>query len=145
MTRIEVWLLSNIFCSSDVDDDDVWFFATYEQPQYDICIDDEFALALKQSRTIDPSFCNEVEKAIDGDFIDVDKLGGFGRIFQPIIRRSKGEIPYVRVQGADNSEGTSFGSFGGYAVLVTADHIERMTTWKWLDERLVQLGFQVPD
>ena len=58
MTRIEVWLLISIFNNSHVDDN-VWFFAEYEQPQ-EICIDDEFALALEQSWTIDPVFCNEV-------------------------------------------------------------------------------------
>jgi hypothetical protein len=56
MTRIEVWLLSNIFGDSDVDDD-VWLFADYEQPQWTIFIDEDFSPALKQSRTIDPCFC----------------------------------------------------------------------------------------
>jgi hypothetical protein len=146
MTPIEVWLLSYIFGNSYADDD-VWFFADYEQPECSIYIDDdddEFASALKQSRTIDPSFCNEVEEAIDGDFIELDTLGGYERIFQQIIRRSKGEIPYVRVQGSANLDWLIFGRFGGYAVLVTADHIERMSTREWLDERLVQLGFEVP-
>ena len=147
MTPIEVWLLSYIFGNSD-GDDDVWFFADYEHPREYIYIDDEddeFALALKQSRTIDPSFCNEVEEAIDDRCIEVDKLGGCGRIFQQIIRRSKGEIPYVRVQGIANPDRLIDGRLGGYAMIVTADHIESMSTWEWLDQRLVQLGFQVPE
>jgi hypothetical protein len=86
-----------------------------------------------------------VEEAIDGDDIKVDKLGGYGRLFQQIIRRSKGELPYVRVQGSANLDWMRFGRFAGYGMVVTADHIETMTTWEWLDQRLAQLGFPVPE
>ena len=38
-----------------------------------------------------------------------------------------------------------FGRFAGYGMVVTADHIETMTTWEWLDQRLAQFGFPVPE
>jgi hypothetical protein len=140
MIPIELWLLTRIF-KSEADGDGCYFF-TQEGPNIKVEIDDEFALTLDKSRAIDPSFCQEVEEAIDEGMCDVDKLGKYWRIFQRIIRRSNGELPYVRVEGAVTCGGLIvFGHVGGGAIIITADDIDGMSSHRWAHDRLVERGF----
>jgi hypothetical protein len=61
-------------------------------------------------------------------------------VFQGIIRRSGGKLPYVTTQGAFTCFKTD--DLGGMAEVITADAIESVFTFTWTRDKLVELGLE---
>jgi hypothetical protein len=99
---------------------------------------------LKRPRNIDPELCADVKRAMqtDGDTVEVNlyNFGSYCRVFQGIIRRSGGKLPYVTTQGAFACFETD--DLGGMAEVITADAIEWVSTFPWAEDKLVELGLK---
>jgi hypothetical protein len=79
----------------------------------------------------------------DGDTVSVNcyNFGSYCRVFQGIIRRSGGKLPYVTTQGAFTAfETHPNGWYGGLAEVITADAVESVSTFTWARDKLVELG-----
>ena len=68
-------------------------------------------------------------------------FGSYCRVFQGIIRRSGGKLPYVTTQGASIWL-KKRPDLGGLAEVITADAIESVSTFTWARDKLVELGLE---
>jgi len=59
-------------------------------------------------------------------------------VFQTVIKRSGGKIPYVCIEGAyaTPTGDVYHGSHGGFAAIITADNFEFLRTGVWLAEKM---------
>ena len=103
---------------------------------------------LKRPRNIDPELCADVKRAMQTDGTDADTVevnlynfGSYCRVFQGIIRRSGGKLPYVTTQGASIWL-KKRPDLGGLAEVITADAIESVSTFTWARDKLVELGLE---
>lgn len=53
-------------------------------------------------------------------------------IFQNIIKRSKGKIPYLMLEMSHTCSKMDPGGYGGQGIFITADKIEHISTYAWL-------------
>ena len=60
-------------------------------------------------------------------------------IFQAIIKRSKGKLKYVVIEGAYTCSKIRPGEFGGFACLITKDKDEWFDTGSWLQRQIAKL------
>jgi hypothetical protein len=148
MTSLDSFLLTHIF-ESEPYEDGVYFF-TEESPNQIIFLDghepDHLIEAIEKTKDTDPELCADVKRSMqtDGDTveIDCDTFGNYHRVFQGIIRRSGGKLPYVITQGAYTCSKMRPDGFGGMADVITADTVESVSTDTWAWNRLVELGLE---
>jgi hypothetical protein len=159
MTPLDNFLLTRIFQIAQYEDG-VEFFAKQWPGELLFLFDDEpdeLLEAIEKTKDIDPELCADVKRAMqtdgtDGDTVVVNlyNFGSYCPVFQGIIRRSGGKLPYVTTQGAFTSSiirrsggklpyVTTQGAFtsykndqlGGMAEVITADAIEHVSTFTW--------------
>ena len=148
MTPLDRFLLTLIF-DSERYEDGVYFSAEEWPGQMIFLFDDEpdhLLEAIEKTKDIDPELCADVKRAMqtDGDTVEVDSssFGRHGRVFQGIIRRSGGKLPYVTTRGACVWERRPGGVLGGVAEVITADAVELVSTFNWPWDKLVELGLE---
>ena len=56
-------------------------------------------------------------------------------LFQRIIKRSKGKLPYIWLHGAGTCSKMRPDEFGGWAIFITESGYEAMNTWEWIREK----------
>lgn len=147
MTPLDSFLLTQIFESATYEDG-VYFSAQEWPGQLIFLHDDEpdhLLEAIEKTKDIDPELCADVKRAMqtDGDTVEVDcyAFGSYCRVFQGIIRRSSGKLPYVTTQGAFTcTKERPDGLLGGMAEVITADAVESVSTFTWAQDKLVELG-----
>jgi hypothetical protein len=148
MTSLDNFLLTHIF-ESEPYEDCVYFFAE-ESPNEIIFLEghepEHLIEAIEKTKDIDPELCADVKRAMqtDGDTVEVDCaiFGNYHRVFQGIIRRSGGKLPYVTTQGAFTCSKMRPDGFGGMADVITADTVESVSTFTWTRDKLVELGLE---
>ena len=163
MTPLDNFLLTCIFQVAQYEDG-VEFFAQDWPGEFISLFDDEpdeLLEAIEKTKEIDPELCADVKRAMQTDGDPVKVNCSYCRVFQGIIRRSGGKLPYVTTQGAFTSSiirrsggklpcVTTQGTFttyktddlGGKAEVITADAIERVSTFTWARDKLVELGLE---
>jgi hypothetical protein len=146
MTPLDNFLLTHIFQIAQYEDG-VKFFAEAWPGELIYLFDDEpdqLVEAIEKTKDIDPELCADVKRAMqtDGDTFEVNcyTFGSYCRVFQGIIRRSGGKLPYVTTQGAYTCFSTD--DLGGMAEVLTADAIESVSTFTWARDKLVELGLE---
>ena len=145
MTPLERFLLTRIF-ESMPHNDGVYFFTGDRPTHSTIFLDghetDHLLEAIEQTKDIDPELCVEVKSAMqrNGDTVQVDF--DYCRVFQGIIRRSGGKLPYVTTQGAFTCSNMRPPDVGGMAEVITADAVEGVCTTSWAYNKLVELGLE---
>jgi hypothetical protein len=149
MTPLDNFLLTRIFQIAQYEDG-VEFFAEEWPGELLFLFDDEpdeLLEAIEKTKEIDPELCADVKRAMqtdgtDGDTVEVNlyNFGSYCRVFQGIIRRSGGKLPYVTTQGAFTSYKND--ELGGKAEVITADAIEHVSTFTWARDKLVELGLE---
>ena len=146
MTPLDNFLLTHIFEIAQ-HEDGVEFFAEEWPGELIFLFDDEpdqLLEAIEKTKNIDPELCADVKRAMqtDGDTVEVNlyNFGSYCRVFQGIIRRSGGKLPYVTTQGAFACFETD--DLGGMAEVITADAIEWVSTFPWAEDKLVELGLK---
>jgi hypothetical protein len=149
MTPLDSFLLTRIF-ESERYEDGVYFSAEEWPGELIFLFDDEpdhLREAIEKTKDIDPELCADVKRAMqtDGDTVEVNcyTFGNYCRVFQGIIRRSSGKLPYVTTQGAFTcTKMRPDGLLGGMAEVITADAVESVSTFTWARDKLVELGLE---
>jgi hypothetical protein len=146
MSPVEEFILKHVF---EWEDDpevvgNIYFFAG-EYPNPNIDIDDEEGLRklIADSRVLSPELCDGIEKAwvADDGYIEKDEIGGFGQIFQAIVKRNKEELPFISLdQALITSNRMRPDCVSGASVLFMSDSIEIMDTGTWLKKRTAELN-----
>lgn len=60
----------------------------------------------------------------------------YDHILQEVLAKSKGALPYLTVEAALTCSKPLPDGFGGFAIFITADDIEYMSTAGWLVEKM---------
>ena len=158
MTPLDNFLLTHIFEIAQ-HKDSVEFFAEEWPGELIFLFDDEpdqLLEAIEKTKDIDPELCADVKRAMqtDGDTVEVNcyTFDSYCRVFQGIIRRSGGKLPYVTTQGSFTSSiirrsrgklpYVTNDKLGGKAEVITADAIEWVSTFPWAEDKLVELGLK---
>ena len=149
MTPLDSFLLTRIFESAQYEDG-VYFFAEEWPGELIFLFDDEpdhLLEAIEKTKDIDPELCADVKRAMqtDGDTVEVNcyNFGSYCRVFQGIIGRSGGRLPYVTTQGAFTCfKERPDGCLGGLAEVITADAVESVSTFTWARDKLIELGLE---
>lgn len=58
---------------------------------------------------------------------------------QRLIIKSDGELRYIAMEGALTCSKMRPGKFGGYAIFVTEDNVEYVSTGQWISDRIYKL------
>ena len=147
MTPLNHFLLTQIFEITQYEDG-VDFFARDWPGELIFLFDDEpdqLLEAIEKTKDIDPELCADVKRAMqtNGNTVEVncDTFGNYHRVFQGMIRRSGGKLPYVTTQGA-SIWFKKRPDLGGLAEVITADAIEHVSTGTWTRDKLVELGLK---
>jgi hypothetical protein len=161
MTPLDNFLLTRIFQIAPYEDG-VKFFAEEWPGELLFLFDDEpdeLLEAIEKTKDIDPELCADVKRAMQTDGTDADTVevnlynfGSYCRVFQGIIRRSGGKLPYVTTQGSFTSSiirrsrgklpYVTNDKLGGKAEVITADAVEGVYTFTWARDKLVELGLK---
>ena len=146
MSPVEEFILKQVF---EWEDDpevagNIYFFAK-EYPNAYIRIVDKKGLRklIADSRALSPELCDEIERAwvVDDGYIEKDEIGGFGQIFQAIVKRNKEELPFISLdQALINCNRMRPNCVSGASVLFMPDSIEIMDTGTWLKKRTAELN-----
>ena len=146
MSPVEEFILKRVFEWEDDPDvvGNIYFFAG-ESPNPYIRIDDkeELRKLIADSRALSPELCDEIERAlvVDKGYIEKDEFGGFGEIFQAIVKRNKEELPFISLdQALITSNRMRPDCVSGASVLFMPDSIEIMDTGTWLKKRTAELN-----
>lgn len=71
------------------------------------------------------------------EYASADENGIFyTAILQDIVRRSGGQLQYVKVTGALTCTDPDFDNVGGYAEIITSEEIKYFDTLMWLKENV---------
>jgi hypothetical protein len=107
---------------------------------------DHLLAVVEKTKDINPKLCADVKRAMqtDGDTVEVncDAFGNYHRVFQGMIRRSGGKLPYVTTQGAFTWFEMRPADLGGMAEVITADAVNSVSACTWAREKLVELGLE---
>jgi hypothetical protein len=149
MAPLESFLLTQMF-EGEQHGDGVHFYSHEWPGDYLPLVDDEpdrLLEAIEKTKHIDPELCADVKMAMqtndDAVHVNCYTFGGYCRVFQGMIRRSGGKLPYVSTRGVLIS--LKYDQMAGMAELVTADAIESVSTFNWAQNRLVELGLEEPE
>ena len=144
MSPVEEFILKQVFEWEDDPDvvGNICFFAGEYTASY-IGIDDKEGLRklIAESRTLSPELCGGIERAlvVDDGSIEIDEIGGYESIFQAIVKRNKGELPFVSIEQAFTCTKMHPDAFGGAGILIGPDSIESMNTTKWVEGKIANL------
>ena len=145
MSPVEEFILKQVFEWEDDPDvvGNIYFF-TPEYPNSYIEIEDEEGLRklIADSRALSPELCGEIEKAwvVDDGYIEIDDIGGYGSIFQAIVKRNQQELPYISFEQVLTCSRMRPDGLSGASVLIMPDSIESMNTTTWLEKRIADLN-----
>jgi hypothetical protein len=147
MSPVEEFILKQVFEWEDDPDvvGNIYFFSG-ECPNPCIDIDDEEGLRklIADSRALSPELCDGIERALVANegYIEKDEIGGFGPIFQAIVKRNKEELPYISIDQVliITCNGRRPDCVTGASALFMPYSIERMDTTTWLKRRIADLN-----
>ena len=154
---LEEYILREVFPDTDYDSD---YDYDYYDEEYDggymigfhangdecsrinIADKNKISKLIAESRSLAPElcerFCHALIKDSDHPFISIDDIGGYEAILQRIVKRNQQKfsrvIPCLIVSWI-------IGPLGG-CTLIMPDSIERMDTFKWAMDRIVELTEQ---
>jgi hypothetical protein len=145
MSPVEEFILKQVFeWEDDPEVNGSIYFFTTEYPNSYIEIEDEEGLRklIADSRALSPELCDAIEKAwvVDDGYIEIDDIGGYGSIFQAIVKRNQQELPYISFEQVLTCSRMRPDGLSGASVLIMPDFIESMNTTTWLEKRIADLN-----
>lgn len=81
-----------------------------------------------------PEYSSVALDIINGEEIEIGEEKLF-RVFQKILRRSKGKLPYIYLSFVHTCSRYRPDGFGGSAVFITDKTIKWVSTWGWLSKQ----------
>lgn len=145
MTPLEAWILKNTFeFHEDKGDRSIYFFTQECMNSFFETEDPEFILILRSDASpLAEKMATEFAEA--GSPADWD-LGStsYVDVFQVIIKRSAGRLPYVCLETAQTCSSMRLDGFGGTAEIITEAQAQFVNTGRWLHEMITLVESGLP-